>query len=473
MKRLIDDIISHPLNDIIYADKADAELVESVEQKGILTPILITWDNRIVSGHRRFDAAKRAGLKEVPVVLFESRDEFDIIEALIETNRQRTKTGEQLGRETQQLWKVEEERARERQVRKPISVVQNVAPVIDNGKARDHVGQRTGVSGFQAEKAKAVVDAIDDLETQGKQDEAKKLRDKLNKKSVGAAHKDAKEKGHIKIQPKRPSKKPELITLAQWEGMSEPEKQMALIQPGKAKFNSTNDNVEWALWTWNPITGCLHNCAYCYARDIANRFYDHLPLEERFDPVFYPGRLLAPSNTKQPDLSQISDPVKRMGLTNVFVCSMADLFGKWVPAEWIEAVLGQIRNNPQWNFLLLSKFPIRMAEFDYPFNVWLGTTVDYQWAVDRAQKAFIKIKASGFGGVCWLSCEPMMEKLTFASLDMFDWVVIGGSSKSTQTPEFKPPRDWINHLESQAYQSGCKVYEKTNLLERTREYPNS
>jgi pyruvate-formate lyase-activating enzyme len=31
------------------------------------------------------------------------------------------------------------------------------------------------------------------------------------------------------------------------------------------------------LWSWNPVTGCLHDCPYCYARDIANRFYRELP----------------------------------------------------------------------------------------------------------------------------------------------------------------------------------------------------
>lgn len=34
-------------------------------------------------------------------------------------------------------------------------------------------------------------------------------------------------------------------------------------------FNETNDNIEWARWSWNPVTGCLHDCVYCYARDIA------------------------------------------------------------------------------------------------------------------------------------------------------------------------------------------------------------
>lgn len=30
--------------------------------------------------------------------------------------------------------------------------------------------------------------------------------------------------------------------------------------------------IDWCDSTWNPVTGCLHGCEYCYARAIANRF---------------------------------------------------------------------------------------------------------------------------------------------------------------------------------------------------------
>lgn len=231
-----------------------------------------------------------------------------------------------------------------------------------------------------------------------------------------------------------------------------------------ATFNRTNDNIEWAAWSWNPVTGCLHNCSYCYARDLAERFY-----AQKFEPSFVPERLSAPANTGAIKPRWEGD----VGHRNVFTCSMADLFGKWVPTEWIDAVLKAITDNPRWTFLLLSKFPVRMAEFVYPPNVWLGTTVDQQWAVERAQSAFRKIKTSGFNGVCWLSCEPMLERLTFerSSMAMFDWVVMGGASKSTQTPEYRPPFDDIVHLYQQARVAGCSVYQKTNLFERVREYP--
>ena len=30
--------------------------------------------------------------------------------------------------------------------------------------------------------------------------------------------------------------------------------------------------IDWCDSTWNPVTGCLHDCPYCYARRIAERF---------------------------------------------------------------------------------------------------------------------------------------------------------------------------------------------------------
>ena len=39
--------------------------------------------------------------------------------------------------------------------------------------------------------------------------------------------------------------------------------------------------IEWCSHTWNPVTGCLHNCVYCYARDIAWRFRHKSDSDER------------------------------------------------------------------------------------------------------------------------------------------------------------------------------------------------
>lgn len=219
-------------------------------------------------------------------------------------------------------------------------------------------------------------------------------------------------------------------------------------------FNVTNENVDWAKWTWNPVTGCEHTCVYCYARDIANRFY-----KEKFVPTFHPDRLQAPKVTKLPGRSDaVADPIIRTAWRNVFVCSMADLFGRWVPDEWITSVFDSCRQSPQWNYLFLTKFPQRYTGLDFPTTSWVGTTVDEQKRVANAEKAFRKIEVP----VKWLSVEPMLEPLEFTDLRMFDWVVIGGQSKSSGAPEFFPDKYWVNRLIDRAHAAGCAVYCKPN-----------
>jgi protein gp37 len=159
---------------------------------------------------------------------------------------------------------------------------------------------------------------------------------------------------------------------------------------------------------------------------------------------------------------------RNVGEKNVFTGSMTDLFGKWVPQDWIDAVFHEVVHAAEWNFLFLTKFPQRLAEQDWPSNAWVGTTVDRQARVATAERSFRGVKA----GVRWLSCEPMLERLTFTSLEMFDWVVIGGASESSQTPASQPPTEWIEHLVRQARDAGCQVYFKTNLGYRPREYPS-
>ena len=102
----LDQLKPHPKNAEIYGDTADEDLWRSVREHGVLTPITVTAIGVVVSGHRRLVAARAAGLSEVPVTPFDSEDELDIIEALIESNRQRSKSNEQIGREAVELFAV-------------------------------------------------------------------------------------------------------------------------------------------------------------------------------------------------------------------------------------------------------------------------------------------------------------------------------------------------------------------------------
>jgi protein gp37 len=73
--------------------------------------------------------------------------------------------------------------------------------------------------------------------------------------------------------------------------------------------------------------------------------------------------------------------------------------------------------------------------------------------------------------VKWLSIEPMLESLTFSSLEMFDLIAIGGQSRTTKEPEFQPEWIWVEDLLAQARKSNTSVYFKENLRSRPKELP--
>jgi protein gp37/ParB-like chromosome segregation protein Spo0J len=253
------------------------------------------------------------------------------------------------------------------------------------------------------------------------------------------------------------------VALEEWQTLDQAT-QLALLPPApssvsKATFNPQESReIEWAKWSWNPITGCEHTCPYCYAREIANDLDRAKVFPNGFAPTLKPRSLLAPRFMKVPDKAKTDARFR-----NVFMGSMADVFGRWVPTEWIEAILTEIRAAPQWNFLCLTKFPKRMAEFDIPANCWMGTTVDLQARVAAAEAGFEHVGSK----IRWLSIEPMLEPLQFTHLERFHWMVIGGASSTKNdppTPEWRPPFDWIVDVVQQARDAGVAVYMKTNLL---------
>jgi protein gp37/ParB-like chromosome segregation protein Spo0J len=262
----------------------------------------------------------------------------------------------------------------------------------------------------------------------------------------------------------------EFVSLDEWSKLSADERKMVLAGDPHAKrgFNKQdNFDIEWAMWSWNPITGCLHDCPYCYARDIAGNKRMASAYPNGFAPTLKARSLLAPRHMAVPREAHADARFR-----NVFTGSMTDLFGRWVPEEWIEAVLREMHAAPDWNFLCLTKFPKRMAEFDIPENVWMGTTVDLQARVAAAEAGFAKLKCK----VKWLSCEPLLEPLKLKQLELFDWMVVGGASASSKSPEWHPPSQWIYDLRRQAEAAGVVWYEKTNLwsssTSRTLQLPN-
>ena len=80
----------HPFK-VIDDDKMQ-DLVESVRENGVITPVLIrpAMENQyeMISGHRRMHAAKLAGLSTIPAIVREMTDDESVI-AMVDANIQR------------------------------------------------------------------------------------------------------------------------------------------------------------------------------------------------------------------------------------------------------------------------------------------------------------------------------------------------------------------------------------------------
>lgn len=272
--------------------------------------------------------------------------------------------------------------------------------------------------------------------------------------------KAAKKQWDADHEPPEPKPKPQQVMLTLLTHKGDP---VPYPQPqGKHTFNQTNEAVDWARWTWNPVTGCLHGCGYCYARELALKEGYQSAYPVGFTPLFHTERLEDPTNTKIPNQAA-DDP--RWG--RVFVGSMTDLFGEWVPKDWIDAVFDAANKAPTWEYLFLTKFPQRYRRIGLPPSCWFGTSVDTQKRVKNAEKSMKDLDVK----VRWLSVEPLLEPLEFTDLSWCNLMVIGAQSGTQQPdgyiPGFAPDFRWVASLVAQADAAGVPVYLKPNLMGKT------
>lgn len=171
----------HPKNEEIYEQPVGESwvaFVESIRASGILQPIVVTDDWRIVSGHRRWLAAKEIGLLQVPCTIGEFTDEDSILHALVEYNRCRIKTIRETMREATLVQDIEERRSKARQVSAAWGTVKEILPEQELGKkgqTRDKVAAAIGMSGRTYDKLRYITD-------QGKtNDKVRELIDRIDK----------------------------------------------------------------------------------------------------------------------------------------------------------------------------------------------------------------------------------------------------------------------------------------------------
>ena len=127
------------------------------------------------------------------------------------------------------------------------------------------------------------------------------------------------------------------------------------------KTNGKMFNIVTA--TWNPVSGCLYSCNYCWARDLA---ITKLKNSHRYSRGF------------KPSLNETEFRSKFGKGDIIFVSDMGDLFGDFVPDQWIKQVLEHISLFPETDFLFMTKNPEKyLLLLPYiPKNAILGATIE-------------------------------------------------------------------------------------------------
>lgn len=246
--------------------------------------------------------------------------------------------------------------------------------------------------------------------------------------------------------------------------------------------------IEWCDSTWNPVTGCRHTCEYCYARRIACRFgktdssiIDGVDVK----PVYNNGAMLLELNKYvgnpypwlfTPTFHKYKlDEMKNKKGQNVFVCSMADLFGEWVPDKWIEAVFDACRKAPQHRYLFLTKNYIRASEFRYEKNWWIGRTITHDepvnnknknlylcYGVPKAVEPEWKDHPNTF-----ISIEPIhgfIPDLPFYAHEYgYKWVIVGAET-GNRKDKVIPKREWIEKIVEDCAFRKIPVFMKDSLV---------
>ena len=233
-----------------------------------------------------------------------------------------------------------------------------------------------------------------------------------------------------------------------------------------------NSKIAWTDATWTVTTGCQavsSGCARCYAATMTKRLAAMgLPEYQGLlgDSGHFNGNVrLLPKNLDKP----LHWKKPRM----IFVDSMSDLFHEAVPFEFIDRVFAMMKRCGQHVFQVLTKRPERMAAYlqtlkiAWPLpNVWLGTSVENQTALDarwghlRAYPAAIR----------FLSIEPLLGPLDLRAKwvqgwGTDDWIICGCESGPKRRP-CEP--EWIRSIVDQCAAAGVSCFVKQFPLARHR-----
>lgn len=224
--------------------------------------------------------------------------------------------------------------------------------------------------------------------------------------------------------------------------------------------------LAWCDYTWNPVRGCLHQCQWimsdgalveCYAKSAAERTARHA-YPEGFEHHYW-----------KPDV--LAEPMKVKRPSRIFLNSMSDLMGYWIPEEQVNQIFDACRRTPWHTFFMLTKHAPRLRLFDFPPNVCVGISAPPSIMYGTPLTDFMKQRWMSFAlrmldrvdvPVRWICVEPLSfdiaPLLKGANLQ---WALLGAASSGGRT--YQPRAEWVQNLVDVLDAQGTRIFMQSNL----------
>lgn len=206
-------------------------------------------------------------------------------------------------------------------------------------------------------------------------------------------------------------------------------------------------------FTSNPVRGkCLHACPYCYAETIRKRYKQPANIS------WHPEELDKIRNRKKP--------------ATIFMGSMHDLWGEWVPDVYKQLIIQVAELCTQHTFLFLTKNVLDYRENPTLENCWYGVTDDCHKSDTFPLDDFAEWITPSLNK--FISFEPLLGPLgTTIPVDV-QWIIIGclnKNGKHVPVEQGGTRFEWVTDILSQANKLNIPVFIKPELSAMYPELP--
>lgn len=138
-----------------------------------------------------------------------------------------------------------------------------------------------------------------------------------------------------------------------------------------------------------------------------------------------------------------------------------DIFGDDFTHDERSRILQVMRESPQWIFMVHTKNMERLAEIDWPCNVWIGCIVDSQSSAKHSWEVLGEIRDA----TKFVICDLHKESIAFDGLSAFNWIIMRNTSKT------QPPWQRVESILEQALADSVSIYRMPSINVWPQDYP--